>query len=141
MTIHWLSQGTASVSALVIGFIWYGVLFKNTWVNAAGLTVEKIKEGINPAILYGLALVLAFVLSIGLYRHIILLHQAFESTTEHPFWHGVSHGVWDAFLYGGITTLVTSALFDQRNWKYILINMGYWIVTYGVMGGLIGFLG
>lgn len=141
MTIDWVSQGAASLSALVVGFLWYGLLFKNTWIEATGLTIEKIRNGMNPAILYGIALLLAFVLSMGLYRHIILLHTKFGSTTEFPFWHGVSHGITDAFIYGGITTLVTSALFDQRNWKYILINMGYWIVTFGIMGGLIGLLG
>ncbi len=141
MEIHWLPQGAAAASALVIGFLWYGVLFKKAWMEGAGVTMEKIKNGINPALLYGIVFVLAFILSMGLYRHIIDIHAAFDSTTEYPFWHGVSHGLWDAFLYGGITTLVTSALFDQRSWKYILINMGYWIITFGVMGGLIGLLG
>jgi hypothetical protein len=141
MTIHWLSQGVASVSALVVGFIWYGVLFKNAWMNSAGLSLEKIKKGTHPAVLYGIVLVLAFILSMGLYRHIIQLHAAFESHTNHPFWHGVYHGLWDAFLYGAIPALITNALFDQRNWKYILINAGYWIVTFGVMGGVIGYLG
>lgn len=141
MTIHWLSQGTAAVSALVIGLIWYGVLFKNAWMNASGVTLEKIKNGIHPALLYVIVLILAFVISIGLYRHIIQIHAAFESHSDNPFGHGVYHGLWDAFLYGGISVLVTNALFDQRNWKYILINAGYWIVTFGIMGGIIGWLG
>ncbi len=141
MTIHWLAQGSAAVSALVIGFIWYGLLFKNTWMKASGLTLAKIKNGIHPAILYGLVLVLAFIMTKGLYHHIISIHAKFGSTTEYPFWHGVSHGLSDSFFYGGISVLIINALFDQRNWKYILINMGYWIITFAVMGGLIGYLG
>ncbi|MCI5054591.1 MAG: DUF1761 domain-containing protein [Flavobacteriales bacterium] len=139
--MNWLSQGIASASALVIGFIWYGVLFKNVWMKSANMTIEKIKAGYHPALLYGLAYGLAFLVSIGLHRQIIRLHAAFNSVTEYPFFHGVSHGLWDAFIYGGVTTLVTNALFDQKGWKYILINMFYWIITLGVMGGIIGAMG
>lgn len=141
MTIDWLSQGAAAVSALVIGFIWYGILFKNTWMCAAGLTLAKIKRGLHPAILYSIVLILCFILSIGLHRHIILIHAKFGSTTDYPFWHGVSHGITDSFLYGAITVFLVNALFDLRNWKYMLINIGYWIIVFGVMGGIIGYLG
>ncbi len=140
MTIHWVPQGAAAVSAVAIGFLWYGVLFPKTWAEVSGVTIEKIKNGLHPAIIYGLALVLAFMLSMGLYRHIIDIHAAFKSTTNHPFWHGAGHAFQNGFIYGGITTLVTNALFDRKSWKYILINLGYWIITFGVMGGLIGLL-
>lgn len=141
MTIHWFTQGAAAGSALLIGFIWYGILFKNTWMESVGLSIEKIKQGLHPAILYALVFVLAFVFTQGLYHHIINIHAKFGSTTEHPFWHGVSHGLTDSYLYGAIPVLIVNALFDQRNWKYILINVSYWIVTFGVMGGVIGYLG
>lgn len=40
--------------------------------------------------------------------------------------------VWVAL---GIATI---ALFERRSWSYILINAGYWIVSFVVMGTIIG---
>ena len=33
--------------------------------------------------------------------------------------------------------LSTNALFEQKSFKYVMINAGYWIVTMALMGGLI----
>jgi hypothetical protein len=40
-------------------------------------------------------------------------------------------------LFVVLPTLGTNALFEQKNWKYILINVGYWALTLSVMGGII----
>jgi hypothetical protein len=34
--------------------------------------------------------------------------------------------------------IATVALFERRPWSYILINGGYWIVSFVVMGTILG---
>ena len=40
-------------------------------------------------------------------------------------------------LFIALPILCTNALFEQKGWKYIWINAGYWIVTMTIMGGII----
>ncbi|MCB9032324.1 MAG: DUF1761 domain-containing protein [Chitinophagales bacterium] len=148
MVINWLSVVLAAFSTLVVGFIWYGLLFKNAWIQASGVTEEKMKQAPHPAIIYGITFVLALIIAVGLQKQIIGLHLFIDKMkggngiiSEQPFFHGAWHAFQSAFFYGLIPALVINALFDIRNWKYILINVGYWLVAVSIMGGIIGIMG
>jgi len=52
------------------------------------------------------------------------------------FGHGAFHAVWLGLLVS-TPVLATNALFEQRSFKYIAINAGYWIVCFAIMGGII----
>lgn len=146
----------AAVSALVVGFIWYNPkVFGNAWMNTAGLTEEQLKGG-NMAKVFGLALVFAFLLSTALPG--IVIHQmgvfslvggdpslalpSFEAIMAdyggafRTFKHGALHGVLTG-VFIALPILGTNALFERKSAKYIFINAGYWIVTLGIMGGII----
>ena len=146
----------AAVSALVIGFIWYHPkVFGNLWMQAANLTEEQIK-GANMGKIFGLALLFAFMLALMLEG--IVIHQAaalslaegdssvaLQSYSDfmsdygnhfRTFKHGVLHGVI-AGIFIALPILGTNALFERKSAKYIFINAGYWIVTLGIMGGII----
>ena len=46
MEINFLAIIAAAISALVVGFIWYNPkVFGNAWMQAAGMSEEKIKGG------------------------------------------------------------------------------------------------
>ncbi|WP_250433583.1 DUF1761 domain-containing protein [Hanstruepera flava] len=151
-----LAMLVAAVSALVVGFIWYNPkVFGNAWMQAAGMTDEQIKGG-NMAKIFGLALLFAFMLSTALPG--IVIHQmgAFSLMGGDPaaalpsyeafvsdysdafrtFKHGVLHGVLTG-VFIALPILGTNALFERKSAKYIFINSGYWIVTLGIMGGII----
>jgi len=151
-----LAMLVAAISALVVGFIWYNPkVFGNAWMKAAGMTDEKIKGG-NMAKIFGLALLFAFMLSTALPG--IVIHQmgAFSlmggdataalpsyeafiydySSAFRTFKHGVLHGVM-AGIFMALPIIGTNALFERKSAKYIFINSGYWIVTLGIMGGII----
>lgn len=52
------------------------------------------------------------------------------------FKHGALHGfITGVFIALPITAI--NALFEQKSWKYILINAGYWIVSLTNMGAII----
>ena len=39
--------------------------------------------------------------------------------------------------YFGFEQFATNALFEMKSAKYVLINVGYWILTFALMGGLL----
>ena len=146
----------ASISALVIGFIWYNPkVFGTAWMQAADMTEEKIK-GANMAKIFALALFFAFLLSTALPG--IVIHQmgAFSLIGGDPaaalpsyeafmadysdafrsYKHGAFHGVLTG-VFIALPILGTNALFERKSAKYIFINVGYWIVTLAVMGAII----
>lgn len=58
------------------------------------------------------------------------------STSYRTFKHGMFHGCIAGFLFA-TPILTINALFERKGFKYIAINAGYWIITLGLMGGII----
>ncbi len=127
---NWLAVIVAAVSSMAIGFVWYHPkVFGTAWMKGAGMTMDDTKKG-NMALIFGLAFVMALVIS------------AFLSTWVHEdenlpeFLHGAFHGfmlsVFIAIPWG-----VTHALYEQRSFKYILINALYIAVAMSVIGGIL----
>ena len=52
------------------------------------------------------------------------------------FRHGALHGVIAA-LFGIWPVIGINALFERRGWKYTAIHLGYWVITFALMGGVI----
>ena len=158
MEINFLAVLAAAVSALLVGFFWYNPkVFGTAWMQAADMTEEKIKGG-NMLKIFALSLLFAIMLAFTMPS--IVIHQmgalsmvggmtevesakpSYEAfmldygTTFRTFKHGVLHGIL-AGIFIALPILGTNALFERKGAKYILINSGYWIVTMGIMGGII----
>lgn len=152
----------AALVPMILGFIWYNPkVFGNAWMKAAGITDEKIKSG-NMALIFGLSFLFSLMLAIALQA--IVIHQShlasivlnepgfMEGTGEafemveafkakfggnfRTFGHGVFHGIIAGFFIA-LPILATNALFERKGFKYIAVNVGYWILTLGLMGGII----
>lgn len=152
----------AALIPLVIGFIWYNSkTFGNAWMNAAGLTEEKIK-GANMPLIFFLCYVFSCMLASTMLQ--LTIHQmglqsslmndpAFNTvgsevrnylaeylakyghafrTFKHGAFHGAIAGIFIAFPIVAI-----NALFERKSWKYIWINVGYWIISMMLMGGVV----
>ncbi len=52
------------------------------------------------------------------------------------FGHGALHGTMLG-LFLALPMIVTMGLYEQRSWKLMLINGGYWIINFALMGGFI----
>lgn len=156
MEINFLAILTASVSALVVGFVWYNPnVFGNAWMKAAGMSEEQVKGG-NMAKIFGLALLFAIMLAFALQG--ITIHQmgafsmvggdienalpSYQAFMDdygdafRTFKHGALHGAL-AGIFIALPILGTNSLFERKGAKYIFINSGYWIVTLAIMGGII----
>jgi hypothetical protein len=128
---NWLAIAVATLIPLIVGFAWYNPkLFGNAWMQTLGYTEEDLK-GANMAIIFGVSLVLAFFLAMFLAFYV--KHGEAEF---HTFKHGAFHGLLLGLMVG-MPVLATNALFERRSFKYILINVGYWLVCMTLAGGIL----
>jgi len=156
MKINFLALLVAAVSTLLVGFVWYHPkVFGTIWMKEADMTEEKMK-GSNMALIFGMAVFYAFLISMTL--QFLVIHQwgamsmmggdvanakpsyaafmADYGTTFRTFKHGMLHGFLAGLLLA-LPMIGTNALFEKRSWKYTLIVGGFWIVCFMLMGGII----
>ncbi|MEM6687587.1 MAG: DUF1761 domain-containing protein [Bacteroidota bacterium] len=139
--VNWMALAVAALSTLIIGFLWYGPLFGKAWMKETGITEAQAQKGMP--LRFGLSVVLAFIAVFFIYATSVITggmppHEvhSIDNSQFHTFGHGALHGV-GAALFLVMPALVTNSLFEQRSWKYMCINVGYWVVTFAIMGGIV----
>ncbi|MBT8267941.1 MAG: DUF1761 domain-containing protein [Flavobacteriaceae bacterium] len=131
--INWLSMVIATLTPLVVGFIYYNKnVFGKAWLISLGKTEEDLKQG-NKALIFGLSIVLSFLLAFFLLNFNNSPGQEGEFDT---FRHGAWHGIFISVVVG-IPIMVINGLFELKKAKNLLINIGYWVLTLALMGGVI----
>ena len=131
--INWISLVLASITPMAIGFVYYHPrLFGNAWMKTLGITEEDIAKS-NPAIKFGLALLMSFLLSFFLLNFNNSTGQEGEFDN---FGHGAWHGAFIGFFVA-MPVLVTNGLFELRGLKNAGINVLYWMITLALMGGIV----
>ena len=124
----------AVVAGIVInmagGAAWYGILAK-PWMAATGLTKEFIDEHKNLQYRgYAAAIVASILISIVL--AILVQASGAEDALE-----GLAIG-----LLAGVglvaTVLASIYAFEGRSLKLYLINLGYLLLVFAILGGLFG---
>jgi hypothetical protein len=155
---------TCAISALVpliVGFIWYNPsVFGKTWLNINGFDEEKMKQGFNMPLVFGLTFLFGFFISFILSGMVIhqmgffsMLQNHFKepeiqklfkdvmststlATDFRTFKHGAFHGI--IATIGLVLPIIgINALFERRGFKYIALHVGYWLVCLILMGGFI----
>lgn len=123
--INPLAVLVAAAATFVIGGLWYSVLFAKPWQKAAGVPDEALRSG-TVRIFVGSAL-LALVMSASLAAFIGSGGAVFGLLA------GLAAGVtWVAAAFG------VNYLFERRALRLWLINAGYNVITFGVMGVIVG---
>jgi hypothetical protein len=117
----------AAVSAFVIGGLWYSpILLLAAWKRANGFTTDPPRVGPK-------GFVIAFVLSLIMAVNLAMFLNAPGTT--------LAFGAMAGFLAGAGWVLVgigIVAIFENRPWRYVLINGGYLTVALTVMGVILG---
>lgn len=127
-SLNYLAIVAAALSTFVIGGLWYSpLLFQRAWMKANRLT-EADLGGTGQVRIFGLAFVFALVMSVNL----AMFLNAPDTTTVWGATAGALTAIWVVL---GIATV---ALFERRPPAYIAINGGYWLVSFVVMGALLG---
>lgn len=125
---HWAVM-VCAIANLALGALWYSpLLFYKAWMKENKFTDEDIKK-VNPAKTYSITLILSIIISYNL-----ALFLGDDKTD-------MAWGTTAGFLSGfGFSALIFSvvALFEQRSWKYILINGGYITLYFTIIGFILG---
>ena len=158
MEINFLAILVAAIVPLVLGFIWYNPKFLGTvWMREAEMTEEKMKSG-NMAVIFGLSLLLSFLLAF--FVQTLTIHQfgalgmiggdpaadgilpSFQAfmddygnayrTYKHGAFHGLLAGIFIVF-----PILATNGMFERKSWKLTFINTGYWTLALTIMGAIV----
>ena len=122
----------AALSTFLIGALWYGKpLFGKPWRELAGIEEEQASKG-KMAMIFSLSFVLNFIVALflSLFTEIAMMLGS----------SALLAGLMAVLLAIGFvaTTFGINYLFAQKPLKLYLIDAGYMIVSFFVMGLIIG---
>ena len=119
----------ASLSAFVVGGLWYSpLLFGAAWQRASGVTEAMLKAQ-NRGLIFSLAFILTLIMAVNL--------AAFLNAPTTTLAWGATAGFLAGFGWVALGLGVIS-LFESRPFNYVLVNGGYMVVAFVVMGAIIG---
>jgi hypothetical protein len=162
MNVNFLVLLAAAIIPMIIGFIWYHPKVLGTfWMQASGVTEDKLKSG-NMALIFCLAFLFSFFMAFVI--QFLVIHQMHTfsilgtqpdssdpnseaslmlkkfmelfGTSYRTFKHGALHGTMSG-IFLAMPLVAITALFERRSFKYIAVHAGYWIICFGLMGGVI----
>ena len=133
-SLNWLAILVAAISAMIVGFIWYSpFLFAKPWTREMGYDLndkakmDEMRKSAGPA--YGGSFVASLISAFTL---ALILH-GMQAQSLH-FGLMASFHIWLGFV---ATVQFTGALFARQSMKLFVINTGYQLVCYLVMGAIL----
>lgn len=125
--LNYLAVFVSALTSFLIGGLWYSpVMFSNAWMKENGFKEEDLKDA-NMAKIFGTSFVLALIIAFNLAAFI-----GSKSDLSFGLFAGFAAGFGWVAMSLGITYL-----FERKSFKLFLINAGYHIVTYTIMGGIL----
>jgi Protein of unknown function (DUF1761) len=128
-TGHTLTLVVASaIAQCLLGALWYGVVFKKSWMKFAGFTEENQPK--NRAFGAVSSFIACFVLS-------FVLAQIVGLAGAGDMMGGAAIGIvcWFGFM---APPLFTQHIFENRRANLFAINAAYWLLAMAVGGGIMG---
>lgn len=153
----------AALIPMLVGALYYSPMIAGkAWMKTNGFTEESLK-GANMVLILILCYVFALLLTYPLWQ--LVVHQSgmmgvlamqegfgvagsevqnyYDNFLEtygdlhRTFGHGAMHGGVIGGLFVAFPIIAINALFERRGWKYIAIHVVYWMITLGLMGGVL----
>ncbi len=119
----------AAFSTFVIGGLWYSpLLFGRAWMHENKFTDADVARN-SKLRAFGGAAALSLVMSANL--------ACFLADAKTTLMWGATAGALAGVGWAAAAIAVV-ALFEQKSWTYIAINGGYQIVSFIVMGAILG---
>ncbi len=121
VSVNYLAVFVSAVASFAVGFLWYGLIFKNAWLNAVGKTREELREGASVKFNYFVTFVAEFFMA--------LVTAYFISLTGATNFIGalrVALAAWVGFV---ATVTLIDGLFARRRFKLLLINSAFHFVN------------
>ena len=126
-SINYFAVIVAALSGFLIGGLWYSVIFAKYWMEENGFDEEELSNGKIGKIFGG-----AFILSL-LISFVLVLFLGPERNGII----GASAGFM-AGLFWVATAMGITYLFERKSLKLFLINAGYHVITFTIMGLILG---
>ncbi len=136
--IHYWAVLVAGIAAMIVGGIWYGPLFGKMWMHGMGFDphdkalMDKMKKQSGasyPQMFIG-ALLMAFVLA-----HVLWAFGKAMGPMD-PVMAGAQGGLW-TWLGFILPVKYGDKLWQGKKFKYVAIDLGYWLVNLLVMAIII----
>jgi hypothetical protein len=132
VSVNYLTVLIAGVLHMGVGALWYGPLFGKPWMALMGISKESMAAtGADKKMgqRYFVAFVGALITAFGL-NYIV---QVSGDTT---FGAGMECGLlaWLAFV---VPVLLTQVLWENKPVKLYILNIGYYLVTFALVGGVL----
>jgi hypothetical protein len=130
-TVSLLATLVGTLAGFALGALWYGPLFGKAWLAENGFTAEHIEKDFNPLQTYGATFVLGLIAA-----YVFGWFIGPKPAASHAIGAGVAVGLcWVA------TAIGTNYLFERRSLKLFLINGGYHVLRFGLVGVAFALLG
>ena len=127
-SVNWLAVVVSTIFAFAFGATWYSKsLFGSIWLEEVGLTEDAAKN-VNMPMTFGGTFVLQF-LAVAALAVLVGSDGNWQSGLQTGLLIGV---FWIATAYG------ITYLFEQRSLRLFMINAGYNVVLFAIVGLLIG---
>lgn len=127
--INVLAVIVAAMSAFVVGGLWYSPLLCGAaWMRANNFTEEQV-NGFKKGRMFGWSIPLFLIMAMNL--------AIFLADEQTDWVWGLTAGALAGVGWVAAAVAVV-ALFENKSWTYIFINAGYNIVTFALMGLIIG---
>jgi len=127
VSINYLAVIVSAISAFVVGSIWYApFLFGKAWQAETGLTDEDLKKGMGKT--FGGSFVLTVFISYGM-----AMFFGGEVDLQMGLMYGFMTGAFFVAASLGIIYL-----YDKKSLRIWLINAGYQVLIYTIIGGILG---
>ena len=127
--INYWAVLVAGVASMVVGFLWYSqALFGKAWMEASGLTKEKLDEAKRKGMgkTYFVSTILSFVTAYVLAHFMVLLSVTTTGgALQLAFW------IWLGFM---MPIIAGDVLYGGRTMKLFWVNALYQLVSFLVMG-------
>ena len=134
--INWLAVLVSAIASMAVGFLWYSpVLFATTWMKLMGVKCDTPEEKAamqkEAGPMYAQTFVMTFIsavfLAIVITRMLVPPDDLFRGLK-------IAFGVWFGFV---MTVQYTNALFTKKPRQLFLIDTGYQLVCYLIMGAIL----
>lgn len=126
---HWAVFACALFN-LALGALWYSpFMFAHSWARENNLTDEDIRTRSNPPKQISIAFILAYLMSYNL--------AFFLSDAATDWKWGMTAGFLAGFGWAALT-IAMIAVFEMKSLKYVLINGGFIIIYFTIIGLILG---
>ena len=130
-SMNYLAVLVAALSSFVVGWIWYGPLFGKLWMKLNNFTPESLKEGgMSMPVIMGLNYIATFVAAFAIAMFLGFIDR-FDAGS------GILAGLM-IVIFWIATNRLNDVLYERKPFGLFLINMGYSLVTFILMGAIIG---